>query len=174
MRSELLGLTIKDWLIVTTLVILFFSVLRIRKLKKTVSQEVKKRLFPQLTLELNLNPDIDKMGFFLCNQGFFLVREIYVEDIEVTLTDQGFLQGFILKFNKIDFLKPKESVKLEFKVYNKDQEFLPRVTETMTPHLVTPSFKVRIHYSNIENLKLYAVFYKKGDKFFSESVESDA
>ncbi|MBU1090595.1 MAG: hypothetical protein KKC42_01950 [Candidatus Omnitrophica bacterium] len=174
MLKGFLGLTIKDWLIIITLVILFFSVLRIRKLKKTVSQEVKKRLFPQLTLGLNVDADVDKTGLFLYNQGFFLVREISVADIEVTLTDQGFKQDFILKFDKIDFLKPKENIKLEFKVYGKDQEFLPRVTESMVPHLVTPSFKVSIHYSNIENLKLYAVFYKRGAKFFSESIESDA
>jgi hypothetical protein len=50
----LLKISFKDWLIFTTLAVLVIALLQIRRLKKSLVQEVQKRLVPSLMLELDL------------------------------------------------------------------------------------------------------------------------
>ena len=167
-----LTFTIKDWLIVATSIILTLCILEIRRLKKSIVQEVQKRLLPQLALEFNSDVNSDDAGFYLKNESFFIAREIQFEDVEFTLDDLGYKVSSILKFESIDSLKPQEKVKLKFKVFDRDRSFLPEVTERIIPHLIDPCFKIRVNYSNIENLKSGVVFAKKMEKFYTESIKS--
>ncbi len=167
----LLGFTIKDWLIVITLFILFLCILKIRKLKKAIAQEVQRRLTPQLILELVFNPDNQDSGFYLKNESFFLAQDIQIEDVELNLDDYGFKLGVILRFEKVSFLRPQERIKLEFKALDKKAEYLPDVTERILPHLISLSFKVKIYYSNIEGLKFCAVLSKIREKFHITEIK---
>ena len=163
-----LTFTIKDWLIIVTTIILTLCILEIRRLKKSIVQEVQKRLLPQLVLEFNSDVNSDDAGFYLKNESFFIAREIQFEDVEFTLDDLGYKVSSILKFESIDSLKPQEKIKLKFKVFDRDGSFLPEVTERIIPHLIDPPFKIRVNYSNIENLKSGVVFAKKKEKFYKE------
>ena len=169
MIGVFLTFTIKDWLIVVTTIILALCILEIRRLKKSIVQEVQKRLLPQLALEFNSDTNSDDAGFYLKNESFFIAREIQFEDVEFTLDDLGYKVSSILKFEGIDSLKPQEKIKLKFKVFDRDNSFLPEVTERIIPHLIDPSFKIGVNYSNIENLKSRVVFAKKKEKFYRET-----
>jgi len=171
MMAVLLGFTIKDWLIAATSVLLLLCILEIRKLKKSIAQEVKRRILPQLALEFNSDVSGDDAGFYLKNESFFLARDIQFQDIELTLDDLGYKVGLILKFAALDSLKPQEKEKLHFKVFDRNQSFLPEVTERIIPHLISISFKVKVNYSNIENLKSSIVFSKREGNFFPEDIE---
>jgi hypothetical protein len=167
----LLHIPLKDWFILLTLSILLASLLEIRKLKKIIAQEAQKRLIPQLTLELILDANTKKSGFYLKNDGLFLAREIKIEDLNLILDDYGFKLNYILTFEIISSLKPQERIKLDFKTFDKKQTPLPEVTGMLIPHLINPVFRVTIYYTNIENIKFCLVFSKKREKFFVESLE---
>lgn len=167
-----LDCTVKDPLILITLCILFICLLKIRKLKNIIASEARRKLTPQLMLELILQSDTGKAGFLLKNESFFLARNIAIEDVALTLDDYGFKVNYTLRFEPVDFIKPREHISLELKVLDKNNEFLPDVTEGIIPHLVSPFFKVRIHYTNIENLKLCVTFSKKRERFLVEEVKT--
>ncbi len=171
MLPILSGLSIKDWLITITLLILVFCILEIKKLKKTITQEAQKRLIPQLNLEFN--PDIqDKTaGFHLKNENLFLARNITIKDTTLDLSDFGFKKTIILRFENINILRPEEQIQLKFEVLDINEEPLPEVTEKIIPHLVSPSFKITVYYFNVENLKFCVVFLKTKEVFHTESLE---
>lgn len=172
MEQIFLAFTIKDWFILATLFILLLCILEIRRLKKAIVRDIKKRLTPQLNCELVLDTYVEKTGLYLKNESFFLTRSIKVEDIDLTLTDFGFKINLTLKFEEIDSLRAQEKTKLKLKVFDKDQTFCPDLTETIFPHLISPSFKIKIFYSNIEGVKFYTVFSKKREKFYIERTET--
>lgn len=164
-------LSIKDWLIAITLLILVFCILEIRKLKKTIANEAQKRLVPQLSLEFNSDIDHKKSGFHLKNESFFLARDIIIEDTELTLNDFGFKKTILLRFDNVGFLQAEEKIQLKFQALDLNKQPLPEVTEKIIPHLISPSFRIRIYYSNVENIKFSAVFLKTKDAFHIENFK---
>ena len=158
--------TIQDWLIVVAFFIIILCVLEIRKLRKSIAREIQQRLLPQLILDMNK----EEACFYLRNEGFSIVQDIQIEDSKIVLEEFGFKIDHILKFENRDFLKPKESIKLEFKVFDQDQTFRPEVTERIFYHLISPSFTIEMTCSNIEGHRLRFIFSKKGEKFFSQIV----
>jgi len=156
--------TIQDWFITAALIILILCVLEIRKLKKIIAREIQRQLLPQLILDMNK----DEMCFYLRNEGFAVVQDIQIEETKITLNDSGFNMDYILRFENQDFLKPKESIKLKFKVFDQDQTFLPEATERIFGHLINPSFIIGLACSNIEGRRIRFIFSKKGTKFFSK------
>ena len=172
MAMPLLDITIKDWIIIVTSIILLFSLLETRKLKKIVTREVQARLLPQLVLELVLDTSLTQdMGLYLKNESLFLAKDIQIEDLALTLDDLGFKVNYILKFDTLDSLRPHEKTKLNLKVFDKNQEFMRDVTEKIIPHLISPSFRVKINCSNIENLRFSVALFKKREKFFIAKIE---
>ena len=151
-----MNLTIKDAVIIIASFILVVCILKIRKLKESLAQQTRKRLIPQLILKI----DDKDFGIYIKNESFFLVQSIKIEDAQVTLDDFGFKLGVILKFQGIDFIKPNETVKLKVKAYDKNQSFLPGLTERLIPHLVSVPFKIKMYFSNVEGLKFRIVFNK--------------
>lgn len=158
--------TIQDWLIAVAFFILILCVLEIRKLKKSIVRGIQRQLLPQLILDM----DKEEMCFYLKNEGFSIIQDIQIADSELTLDDSGFKVDYILRFENRDFLRPKESIKLEFKVLDQHQTFLPEVTERIFAHLINPSFKIGMTCSDIEGRRIRFMFSKKGEKFFSERV----
>ena len=171
MISLPLDCTIKDWLIIAASIILVFCILEIRKLKRSITREIHRRLLPQLGLEFIADRDSPDAGLHLKNEGFFLAQDIRIEDVDPALEDFGLRMEYILRFEAVDFLRPQERVKLKFKVFDRNGEFLAEVSEKIIPHLIRPSFRITLRYSNIENLKFRAVFLKKREKFYIERVE---
>lgn len=165
------GLSIKDWLITITLFILVFCILEIRKLKKTIANEAQKRLVPQLSLEFNSEIQDKFAGFHLKNESLFLARDITIEDTELTLSDFGFKKTILLKFDNISLLRAEEKIQLKLQVLDLNRKPLPEVTEKIIPHLISPSFKIRLFYSNVENIKFSAVFLKTEDGFHIENFK---
>jgi len=160
----LFKLEFKDWLIIVTLTILVICLIQIRRLKRIIVQEVRRRLIPEIVLEL----DVNERAIFIKNQSAMLAKDIKIEDIELTLVDYGFAMAFSLKFEGLDFLKANEKSPLNFKVFKAGEECMPSEAKRIVPHLVSIPFKIKINYSNIENLKFSCLSVKKvGAKKFS-------
>lgn len=171
MIAILLSFSLKDWLIAISLFILLLCILEIRKLKKTIAKDAQKRLIPQLILEFNSDTRYKDAGFHLKNESFFLAKDINIENIRLTLTDFGFAKDIILKFADLDLIRQQEKIQLKFDVLDLNEKSMPEITEKIIPHLISPPFKIKISYSNIENLKFCVVFSKTKNKFHTESLE---
>jgi hypothetical protein len=162
-----LGFTIQDWFMLAASITLILCLAQIRSLKNTIAREIQRSLLPQLIL----NMDNKEMFFNIRNEGFSLIRNIEIEDSKVIVEDYGYKLGFILRFENIEFLRPREETKLKFKVFNENQNFLPDITETIFPHLINPSFNITITCSDIEGRKFRFLFSKKGEKLSSRIIE---
>jgi len=159
-----MGFTIQDWLIAVAFFIIFLCILEIRRFKKSFARELERQLLPQLILYI----DKKDMCFYLKNEGYSVVQDIKIEDAEIILEDSGFKIGYILRFENIDFLKPKEGIALNFKVFDKDLTFLPEATERLFCHLINPPLKIAMTYSDIEGRYLRFIFSRRGEKFYSQ------
>ncbi len=167
MIQYLLGFTIKDWFILVTLIILLFCIHQIRRLKKTITKEVRSHLTPQLILEIDAN----QKSLILKNESFLLAKDIRIEDLIIDLDDFGFKKNITLRFNQVYYLRAKESIKLQFKAFDKNQELPPEVVEKIIFHLVYANFKAKLLYSNIENIQFSCVLTKRKDKTYIEKIE---
>jgi hypothetical protein len=164
------GISLKDYLILVSLGLLVVCILEIRKLKKRVTKEIHRLLTPQLSMFMI--PGLDKdAGIYVQNDSSFLVRNLRIEETEFVLEDFGFNIHCIAVFEPVDFIKPRERVKLGLSIVNKKHEPMPKLTGAAIPHLVAPSFKVTARYSNIENVGFKIVFAKKRDQFTAEGFE---
>jgi hypothetical protein len=161
-----ISLTIQEWLITLACLIIVLCVLRIRKLEKTITQEIQRQVLPQLMLEL----DKKEMCFYLRNEGFSIIQDIQIADSELTLNDSGYNTNFILRFESRGYLRPKEREKLEFKVFDISRTFLPEVTEKMFNHLISASFNIEVNCSDIEGRRIKFLLSKNGDKFYAIRV----
>ena len=86
------------------------------------------------------------MGIYLKNEGFFIAQDIRIAALQLAIDDFGFAAQFIIEFADIKVLRPQERKQLQVKVFDKYQQFLPEITEKIIPHLVGPSFKVKIFF----------------------------
>lgn len=170
MLTTLLRLNIKDWFIIISLFILFLCILEIRKLKKLITREAQRRLIPQLNLELVVDLYSQDTGLYLKNESFFLAKDIKIEEVAWIMADAGFDVNLILRFTDIDFIKPNEKIKLNFEVLDEEHNSQPQITDRIIPHLISPTFKTKIYYSNVENVRFCAVFAKKRTEFYVEKV----
>jgi type IV pilus assembly protein PilA len=161
---------IKNILLISAILAMIVCLYKIRNLRQLISEEVKKRIFPRLAMELSVDKDINISGLYLQNESLFPVKDIEIEDVSLELDDYGFMQKFILRFEDIGALRPKARVKLRFKVLNDQKEFLPNVTDSIMPHLISPDFKARVRFSNFENNRFCAVMLKKKDIFYPKEV----
>jgi hypothetical protein len=168
----LLGIPIKDWLIIIASLILIICIYEIRKLKKKISVEIHKRILPQLGLEIILEANTQNSGLYLKNESFFLARDIRFEDIEITMDDLGYTYGLVIKIESVDSLRAQERIKLIINVFDKNLSPLCDVTERIIPHLVGINFKVALSFSNIENVKSYVVFSKTEKQFCIENSKT--
>ncbi|MFC1708553.1 hypothetical protein ACFL2J_00640 [Candidatus Omnitrophota bacterium] len=163
----------KDLLIFLLLFTLILCIVRIIKLKKQLASEIYRRLHPQLHLELityDENSDSEP-GFYIKNESFFLLKDIQIQDIITSITDSGFKQELVIKFDPIDFLKSKEKTKLIYRAFDKQNSLPAHIAEKIVPHLLNISFSIQIRYNTIEGRTFLASFLKKRNKFFEENIE---
>lgn len=165
---EFLGFEIKDWLLLAVIFILIGCLSNIRRLRKTISKIIQKNILPQLFLYM------DKKELFFClkNEGFSVVRNIEIEDSGVTVQDAGYNLRFILKFDKMEFLQPKQEAKLKFRVFDEKNTFLPEPTERLFPHLLKPTFDIALACLDFEGRRYRFLFSKKEDNFYTKRIES--
>jgi hypothetical protein len=123
-------------------------------------------------MELALNSGAGKNGLYLENESFFLAKDIRIDDVGLTLDDSGYPLNVILKFAEVEWLKAKERIKLNLKVFDKNGEYLNRLTDKIVPHLAGPSFKMQLRFENIEGAPFTTHFLKKGKKITSARITS--
>ena len=164
------SLNIKDGLLAASLIMLIVCVSRIRRLKQIIAESAPARLMPVFSLEFILGRDINENGFYLENRSFFLAKNIKVEDVNLCLDDFGYPMKVILRFSGLEWMKAKERVRLELKVFNQKGESLARVAEKILPHLARPSFKISVFYENIEGVQFAARFLKKRAQITSAEI----
>lgn len=166
MNIELLGLGIKDWLIIVTSTILVGSLIEIRRLKKNLIQQVQRRFIPQLALSM----DEQQNCFWLENTSAFLAQQVVIEDTLVALQDFGYRKQLTLRFEQPGLLKPGERARLSYKVFDKDF-FLADLTEKIFLHLIDADFKMRVGFTTVEGLKFTADFVKEGSRISGAGIE---
>ena len=164
---EFSGFTIQEWLVASAALILLVCMVEIRKLKKIITEEIQRHLMPQLMLSM----DKEEMCFYLSNEGYSIVQDIKIEDSKITLNDSGFDVTQLLQFESIAFLKPKEKIKLNFKVFDKDKRFLPEITQRIFAHLIQPAFSLELSYADTEGTRYRFIYSKKEESFFSERIK---
>ncbi|MEW6100717.1 MAG: hypothetical protein AB1481_00265 [Candidatus Omnitrophota bacterium] len=171
MDKYLMGFEVKDLIIFLALVILVICLRQIRKLKKTLAAEIQKRLLPLLSPEIVISKDWKENGLYLKNDSYFIAQHIKIEDVTVVIDDYGFKMTHIIKFGEVDYLKPNESKRLDFKIFNKEGDFQANVTESAVPHLVSPAFSLKVSYANIEGVRFFVTYLKKREKFLIQKIE---
>jgi len=164
------SLKTKDGLLAVSLVVLLACLFKIRKLKDLISKDSPRRLLPFFSLELALKSGAGKNGFYLANESFFLAKNIKIEDLEIFLDDLGYPLNVVLRFAEVEWLKAKERVKLDLKVFDQKGEYLAQVTEKIIPHLAGPSFRINLRYENIEGAKFNTRFKKNGTRITSAEI----
>jgi hypothetical protein len=170
MAELLLALSLKDWLIIVAFCALLVCLLEIQRLKKQIAYNSRKSLAPQLMLELSVKEAAEEMGIYLKNEGFFIAQQIKIDALKIGIDDYGFRNEFILEFEGIEVLRPKERKRLVFKVFDRNHAYLQDATERLLPHLVSPAFKIVVFYSNIEGVRFRAEFSKTQTIFSCDSV----
>lgn len=161
----------KDIIIVILLFIITAYILIIRRLKRQLAHETYPGLLPQLTMELINYTENDDYGIYIKNESFFLLRDVKIQDINPTLTDSGFRQELVVKFEQIDLLKPKERTKLTYRAFDKKNTLLPDATESILPHLLNISFPVQISCNTVDGRSFLVSLIKKRDKLYEERIE---
>ncbi|RJP27191.1 MAG: hypothetical protein C4533_08265 [Candidatus Omnitrophota bacterium] len=172
MLNTIINFGTKDWSLVLAALIIILCLLEIERLRALFEIELKKRLVPQLGMELITDSKVGDNGFFLKNESFLIARNIRFDPVFWEMSDLGFPVKLILKFAGIDFIRSNEKVKIDFEILDEDKKPRPEITDKVLPHLIRPSFKVRVHYSNIEDIAFNAVFDKKRNKFLLEKIET--
>jgi len=155
-----------------SLILLLVCLFRIRKLKKAISKDAPRRLLPFFSMDLALKSGAGKNGLYLGNESFFLARNIRIDDVGLTLDDSGYPLNVILKFAEVEWLKAKDRIKLNLKVFDKNGEYLSRLTDKIVPHIAGPSFEMNVRFENIEGARFNAHFLKKGKKITSARITS--
>ena len=140
-------------------------------LKRRIGGEITKRRMPLITLKLMDNIQDEKYGFYLLNESEFAIKDINFIDTKATISDSGFKQILVIKIKNIEFLKPKEEIKLDYEVLDEGGISLPQVTNTIIPHLINESFSVQVVYSTLEGRRLIARLAKKGKLFYLDKIE---
>lgn len=172
MLNIILSFGVKDWLLVLGALIILLCLLEIERLRALFELELKKRLVPQLNLELITDSKIGENGFFLKNEGFLIARNIKFDPVFWEMADLGFPVKLILKFADIDFIRSNEKIKIDFEIFDEDKKPRPDIADKVLFHLIRPSFKIKVNYSNIEDIAFSAVFDKKRTKFLLEKIET--
>jgi len=158
----------KDWLVILASLAAILALLEMRRLRKVLTQEINKKILPQLSLEI----DEKNLVMYLKNDSPYLAQNIQIDEIPLVLDDFGFDLGITIRFNEIAFLKPNEKAELGLKAYdNKDNSLMGNLTERLVSHIMSAVFKVKVYFSNIENYRFSMLFNKEREKFFIEKIE---
>jgi len=163
---KLLALTVKDWFIISSLLVLLACIFQIRRLKKSIAREVRSRLAPQLILDI----DEKENSLYLKNVSFFLAKDIKVQNLNLSLDDSGFKKDITLKFKNLEIIRPQERLKLQFRAFDRGQELPNEVVERIISHLSGACFNISIDYSNIESLRFRISFGKRDKRLFIEEL----
>jgi hypothetical protein len=145
----ILGIEPRDWLIALALIILLILILRIRHLKKIITDDVLARLMPQLGLLIE--GSIIK-EFYLKNFSTSIARNIRIEDINLDVYDFGYKISLRIAFDNIDSLNPIDKVRLNYRIFSGGSEITDQdKKDAYMNHIVINDFDCRIHYKNIQD-----------------------
>lgn len=162
MNNFLIGLTIKDWFIVVALIALLFLMVRIRRIKKIIAEELLTRLMPEVSLVIE--GDIIK-DFYLKNYSTSLARNIRIEDINISIDDFGFEIPLKVVFDSVDSLGAADKVRLNYEIFYHGNEADQDAKERYINHILFTDFDCRIHYENIQRKPLCAHIANRKGKF---------
>lgn len=170
MKNLITDLTIKDWLIGFTLIILVFLIMRIRKLRKIIIEETLNRLMPELGLMIEGDAEKD---FYLKNYSISIARNIRIEDAEIYIEDFGFKTPLKVVFEGVDALNPADKVRLNYKIFHHDTEADPEMRNKYMTHILFTDFDIRIHYDNIQNRHFISVITNRKGKFSVNEISEE-
>ncbi len=137
-------------------------------LRRSLRRERRRQFFPFLGMYF----DDGLMGFYLVNESQHPARSVVIEDIPVTV-DYGFKKHLLLKFEAIDLLKPGETMKLDYRVWEGDAPFAEGVSEDLAGQLTASLQEVRIHYRNLSRAGFRAVLSKQGKRLVIDRIIPD-
>lgn len=129
----------------------------IAKLKEHLREEKYKRKTPFLNMAIDRN----QLALRLINEGDIMAKNIIIEDIS-TVLDVGFQKKLVLKFKSIDQLKPGESLRLEVKIFEKDEPLPSGMIQRIGGVFITASFIAYVHCENMEGVPFCIEIIKEG------------
>lgn len=160
----------KDFIILALIFCLFLSLLRAAQLKRLLVKEIRKRIYPLLSIELIKDATSNNYGLDIKNEGYFPVKNIKISDLKLEINDYGFRQNVVLKFDEIDALREKQKIRLDIHTFDTENNIIPNVGTNLIPHIANINFEVSISYRTIWDTRLLAKFIKKQDKFSLEKI----
>ena len=158
---------ITTWQIISGIlvVLLYFSISYIKKLKKRVEAERQKRLVPFLDVEI----DEDKTVFSLTNNSHCCAKNIHIDDLTF-LAKVGFEKHLTLKFEEIDMLKPSQKTILVFKVFDDGQDITDSNSRNLIHHLKGSGICLQIQCTNFDNTPFISTIEERNQKFIIKEV----
>jgi len=150
----------KDIIIIILGLALFICLLKIRRLRKNLVSEIRQKLIPVITTEINPR----KSGMFLKNEGTCYAKDVQLDDISCLL-DYDFKKNVTLKFDRVGFIKPGEKVKLGVRVFDGQYEIPEREAESLFGVLSKSSFEARLTCANIEDSRYTIILLRDKDHF---------
>jgi len=162
MNNFLIGLSLKDWLILLALIVLLFSILKIRRLKKTITEDVLTRLMPEVSLLIEGGMDKE---FYLKNHSMTIAKNIRIEEANIDIDDFGFKIPLKVIFSRVDSLNPLDQVKLDYQIFCRGNEIMPEEKSKFLMHILFTDFDCRVNYENIENKTFCSYIVNRKGKF---------
>jgi len=151
------------------IILLTFAVLlclrKIRDLKAALDAEHRSRSVPLLILDVD---PVERILYLKNDSGCF-AKDIQINDLDVELS-YDFKKILTIKFEKVDFLKPLQKVRLNYSLYEKGHLIKIEVTDTLFAHLDRASFDIVIRYSNLENTPFVMTVEKSKERFFLKEI----
>jgi hypothetical protein len=168
MSHFLIDFAIKDWFIVLALIILLFSIIRVRRLKKIVSEETLNRLMPMVGLIIE--GDMNSKDFYLTNYSTSIAKNIHLDDTEISIDDFGFKIPLKIVFESVDSLNPVDKMKLNYKIFLRGSEVNQDTKDIYMSHFLFTDFDSRVHYENIHNARFCSQIMNRTGKFSIRGV----
>lgn len=129
-------------------VILLNAIGKIKKLRALLEEEHKKRTFPLLVFRV----DREAIKAYLKNESYCYAKEITIDDLELTV-EYGFKKKLLLRFDRINMLKPNQEIKLSFRVFDNEFDVTSQSPDSLVLQFHDNPFTMHLTYANLEDEK---------------------
>ncbi|MCK5215699.1 MAG: hypothetical protein KAR05_10140 [Candidatus Omnitrophica bacterium] len=151
----------KNIIIALLFALLVYALSRIRFLRRSLSEEGRKRLVPILILEKEENGG----AFFVKNEGICSAKNISIEDFQLPL-EYDFKRTVTIRFNSVGILNPGQRAKLYFDALDGGRKVGDHEMSYLLPKINEASFEVKISYTNLESVRYVTIIGKQKDRIF--------
>jgi len=144
--------------------LVFVSWANVRRLKKLINEERKKRDVPILTFQRD-----DNNQTFLINDGNCHAKDIKIVDLIMTI-EVGFEKTLHLKFDPIEMIKPQQKHLLHYRVFDRQYDITSKSSPTLLNLYADEKVEVQIEYQNLKGVTFISTIGFSNNKFFLKTI----